>query len=246
MNINFQNPNIRPLALHRHYIKPTFKADSSKENSVISVYGDNPIRTNPAQLSLFALHDFHGQDIRMERAFSIINQYDRKDFYDNNNFFDKNKLGDNILVRQANEGETIVTLDGQTRNLLTSDIVITDGKKPVCIAGVMGGENTDVDETTKDILIESAIFDSVAIRYTASRLDLRSEASIRYGKGLSYEYTDAAIERACYLLSKYANATVLTGTLKHDIVDKKEKIYYNVKKTVKISAILSEIVIFAS
>ena len=139
-------------------------------------------------------------------------------------FFDKNKLGDNILVRQANEGETIVTLDGQTRNLLTSDIVITDGTKPVCIAGVMGGENTDVDETTKDILIESAIFDAVAIRYTASRLDLRSEASIRYGKGLSYEYTDAALRRACYLLEKYANATVLSGIAVHDKVDKTEKV----------------------
>ena len=85
------------------------------------------------------------------------------------------------------------------------DIVITDGKKPVCIAGVMGGENTDVDENTKDILIESAIFDSVSIRNTAGRLNLRSEASIRYGKGLNYEYTEAAINRACYLLKKYAN-----------------------------------------
>lgn len=139
-------------------------------------------------------------------------------------FFDKNKLGDNILVRNAKENETIVTLDGQTRNLLTSDIVITDGQKPVCIAGVMGGENTDVDETTTDILIESAIFDAVNIRYTSSRLDLRSEASIRYGKGLSYEYTDAAIKRACHLLEKYANATVLSGTIKHDKIDKTEKI----------------------
>ena len=139
-------------------------------------------------------------------------------------FFDKNKLGDNILVRQANENESIVTLDGQTRNLLTSDIVITDGKKPVCIAGVMGGENTDVDDNTKDILIESAIFDSVSIRYTSSRLDLRSEASIRYGKGLSYEYTDAAINRACYLLEKYANAKVLSGTAIHDNIDKTEKV----------------------
>ena len=139
-------------------------------------------------------------------------------------FFDKDKLGNNILVRQAKENETIITLDGQTRNLLTSDIVITDGEKPVCIAGVMGGENTDVDEDTKDILIESAIFDSVAIRYTSSRLDLRSEASIRYGKGLSYEYTDAALRRACYLLEKYANATVLSDIVKHDKIDKTEKI----------------------
>ena len=139
-------------------------------------------------------------------------------------FFDKDKLGNNILVRDAKENEEIITLDGNKRILSSADIVITDGNKPVCVAGVMGGENTEVDENTKNILIESAIFDAVSIRYTASKLDLRSEASIRYGKGLSFEYTDAAIERACYLLSKYANATVLTGTLKHDTVDKKEKI----------------------
>lgn len=151
-------------------------------------------------------------------------------------FFDKNKLGDNILVRQAKESETIITLDGQKRELLTSDIVITDGEKPVCIAGVMGGENTDVDEATKDILIESAIFDAVSIRYTSSRLDLRSEASIRYGKGLSYEYTEAAIERACYLLEKYANAKVLSGIAVHDKIDKTEKI---VKfKTKEVSTLL--------
>lgn len=151
-------------------------------------------------------------------------------------FFDKNKLGDTILVRNAKENEKIKTLDGQERSLLTSDIVITDGQKPVCIAGVMGGENTEVDENTKDILIESAIFDSVSIRYTSSRLDLKSEASIRYGKGLSYEYTDAALERACYLLEKYANATILSGIAKYDNIDKKDKI---VKfKTNEISTLL--------
>lgn len=151
-------------------------------------------------------------------------------------FFDKAKLGDNILVRQANEGEQIVTLDGQTRQLITSDIVITDGTKPVCIAGVMGGENTDVDDTTKDILIESAIFDAVAIRNTSARLDLRSEASIRYGKGLSYEYTDAALRRACYLLEKYANAEVLSGIAVYDNVDKTEKVVEF--KTIEVSTLL--------
>ena len=139
-------------------------------------------------------------------------------------FFDKNKLGDKILVRDAKEGEKITTLDGKERVLKASDIVITDGKKPICIAGVMGGENTEVDENTTDILIEAAIFDSVSIRYTAANLDLRSEASIRYGKGLSFEYTDKAIKRACYLLEKYAEAEVLSGTVKHDVIDKTEKI----------------------
>ena len=139
-------------------------------------------------------------------------------------FFDKDKLGNNILVRLAKENEPIKTLDGIDRLLTEKDIVITDGKKPVCIAGVMGGENTDVDSNTKNILIESAIFDAVSIRYTSSRLNLKSEASIRYGKGLNYEYTNKAIERACYLLEKYANATILSGTIVHDTLDKKEKI----------------------
>ena len=138
-------------------------------------------------------------------------------------FFDKDTLGDKILVRDAKDGEEIVTLDGVSRTLCSSDIVITDGKKPVCVAGVMGGENTEVTENTKDILIESAIFDSVSIRYTAANLNLKSEASIRYGKGLSYEYTMKAIERACHLLEKYAGAEVLSGTICHDKIDKTPK-----------------------
>ena len=138
-------------------------------------------------------------------------------------FFDKDKLGKNILVRQANDNEQIVTLDEKERLLTANDIVITDGTKPVCIAGVMGGMNTEVDEQTKTILIESAIFNSISIRNTANRLNLRSEASIRYGKGLNYEYTEKAINRACHLLEKYANAQVLSGLISHDTLDKTPK-----------------------
>ena len=139
-------------------------------------------------------------------------------------FFDYDKLGNKILVRDAKENEKIITLDEKERILSKNDIVITDGTNPVCIAGVMGGLNTDVDENTKTILIESAIFDPISIRYTASSLNLKSEASIRYGKGLNYEYTNAAINRACHLLEKYADAKILTGIIKHDKIDKKEKI----------------------
>jgi len=139
-------------------------------------------------------------------------------------FFDKDTLGDKILVRDAKENEEVVTLDGNLRTLKETDIVITDGEKPVCVAGVMGGENTEVTENTKTILIESAIFDSVSIRNTAAHLDLRSEASIRYGKGLSYEYTEKAIERACQLLEQYAGAKVLTGIVRHDVIDKTPKV----------------------
>ena len=139
-------------------------------------------------------------------------------------FFDKDKLGNKIVVKNAKENEIVTTLDNKKRTLTDTDVVITDGNKTVCIAGVMGGLNTEVTENTKNILIESAIFNATSIRYTSSRLNLKSEASIRYGKGLSYEYTNDAIERACHLLEKYADAKVLTGIVKHDKMDKKSKI----------------------
>ena len=88
----------------------------------------------------------------------------------------------------------------------------------------MGGENTEVDENTKTILIESAIFDPISIRYTASNLNLKSEASIRYGKGLNYEYTEKALLRACYLLEKYAGAKILKNIVKYDNIEKVDKI----------------------
>lgn len=139
-------------------------------------------------------------------------------------FFDKDKLGSHILVRDAIPSEKVVTLDGKERTLKSSDIVITNGQTPVCIAGVMGGENTEVSEKTKTILIESAIFDPVSIRYTANSLGLRSEASIRYGKGLNYEYTEKALARACHLLEKYAEAKILRGIVSYDKIDKTSKI----------------------
>ena len=139
-------------------------------------------------------------------------------------FFDADKLGSTVLVRQAKSDETVITLDGNNRVLNEKDIVITDGTKPTCIAGIMGGENTEIDDNTKNIFIEAAIFDPVATRNTAARLDLRSEASIRFGKGLSYEYTILAMDRCLSLLQEYANATVIDGTLLHDKVDKTKKI----------------------
>ena len=153
-----------------------------------------------------------------------ISNYVMLEFGQPLHFFDKDKLGDEILVRDAKDKEEVITLDGKKRVLSSNDIVITDGKKPVCIAGVMGGENTEVDDNTKDILIEAAIFDAVSIRNTAANLDLKSESSLRYGKGLSYEYTEMAMKRACHLLEKYASATVLSGEVRHDKIDKTPKV----------------------
>ncbi len=153
-----------------------------------------------------------------------ISNYVMLEFGQPLHFFDKNRLGNHILVRDAKDKEEVITLDGKRRILSSNDIVITDGKKPVCIAGVMGGENTEVEQDTTDILIEAAIFDPVSIRYTAANLDLRSEASTRYGKGLSYEYTEMALKRACHLLEKYADATILSGCIRHDVIDKTPKV----------------------
>lgn len=135
-------------------------------------------------------------------------------------FYDKDKIGNKIVVEDALDNLSFTTLDRNERILNKNDIIITDGNNPICIAGVMGGVNSEVDSNTKNILIESAIFNPVSIRYTASRLNLRSEASIRFGKGLSYEYTDKAINRACHLLEKYADAKIYSGIVKHDKVDK--------------------------
>ena len=153
-----------------------------------------------------------------------ISNYVMLEFGQPLHFFDKNRLGNHILVRDAKDKEEVVTLDGKRRILSSNDIVITDGNRPVCIAGIMGGENTEVEQDTTDILIEAAIFDPVSIRYAAANLDLRSEASIRYGKGLSYEYTEMALKRACHLLEKYADATILSGCIRHDVIDKTPKV----------------------
>ena len=153
-----------------------------------------------------------------------ISNYVMLEFGQPLHFFDSDSLGSNVLVRDARDGEEIITLDGQKRVLNNDDIVITDGNKPVCIAGVMGGDNTAVTENTKSLFIESAIFDAVSIRNTASKLNLKSEASIRYGKGLNYEYTDMAMDRACELLEMYAGATVLSGTVSFDNIVKTPRV----------------------
>lgn len=138
-------------------------------------------------------------------------------------FFDANQLGDTVIVRMAQEGEKITTLDGNERILKSSDMVIADDKKPVALAGVMGGLDTEVESTTQDIFIEAAIFDPITIRYTAKSV-LRSEASSRYEKGIDPNVTILAIHKACALLEKYAGATICSGMLQHDKASKEDKI----------------------
>lgn len=125
--------------------------------------------------------------------------------------FDAQKLGKNIVVRNAKENEEIVTLDGIKRTLVSDDIVITDGSKPVAIAGVMGGLETEVEPDTKDIVLECAIFDPISIRKTYKRLDLRSEAAIRYEKGIDKNRVKMALKHACMLFETLCDAQISNG-----------------------------------
>ncbi len=138
-------------------------------------------------------------------------------------FFDKDLVGDKIVVRMAKDGEKIVTLDKNERSLTKDDIVITDGENCLCVAGVMGGLNSGINDNTKNILIESAIFNPYNVRYTSLRLGLRSESSLRFEKPLNYEYCNLAIKRACHLLEKYADAKIVNGKISYDTIDKSLK-----------------------
>ena len=137
-------------------------------------------------------------------------------------FYDADKLGNKLVVRMAEDGEKLTTLDNVERTLTSEDIVIADATHGVGLAGVMGGLETEVEPDTKNIIIESAIFDSVKVRKTSKKI-VRSEASNRFEKGLDPERTKMAIERACKLLEEYAGGIVVTGTVEYDKTNNKEK-----------------------
>ncbi len=126
--------------------------------------------------------------------------------------FDLDKLSANrVLVREAKQGETFITLDEDKRTLEEGDVLITDGEKPIALGGVMGGLDTEVGDATVSLLLESATFDPRQIRRTSSRLDLRSESSIRFERGVDPEKTPYALDRACAFLATYAKASIRNG-----------------------------------
>ncbi|HZH61754.1 MAG TPA: phenylalanine--tRNA ligase subunit beta [Metabacillus sp.] len=128
--------------------------------------------------------------------------------------FDYDRLGSKeILVRRAQDGEKIVTLDDQERTLTSEHLVITNGTEPVALAGVMGGANSEVQSDTKTILLESALFNGQRIRTASKDHGLRSEASARYEKGVDPNRVPAAAERAAQLIALYAGGEVLEGSV---------------------------------
>lgn len=122
--------------------------------------------------------------------------------------FDMDKLDGYICVRRANEGETITTLDGVERKLTNDSILCATREKGVCIAGVFGGENSEVDENTKNIVLESAYFTAPTNRKNSRSVGYRSEACARFERGVDIETTKPALLRAIQLLVEYADAKV--------------------------------------
>ena len=137
-------------------------------------------------------------------------------------FYDADRLGNKIVVRMAEPNEKLTTLDEIERELDDTDIVIADATHGVGLAGVMGGLETEVENNTQNVIIEAAIFDSVKVRLTSKKI-VRSEASNRFEKGLDPARTYMAIERACHLLEKYADAKIVTGTVVYDETENQEK-----------------------
>ena len=135
--------------------------------------------------------------------------------------FDKDLVGNSIVVRNAKEGEVLETLDGEERKLQESDLVITDGTKPIALGGVMGGKNTEVSNNTKNIILESAYFNPVSIRRTSAAHGLRSDSSARFEKGIDPNMQKAAIQRAVKLILELCpNATVEASV---GVVNKEEE-----------------------
>ncbi len=138
--------------------------------------------------------------------------------------FDQDILGNKIVVRNAHDNEIVKTLDDVERKLGTDDIVITDGKEVVCVAGVMGCQNTEVTTNTKNIVLEAAIFNPQKVRKTSSKLALRSESSVRFERGVDLNQTVEAIDYAAYLLQKYAGGKVLKGVVHQGIEKVEDKV----------------------
>ena len=126
--------------------------------------------------------------------------------------------GGHIIVRTAREGETIQTLDGNQRKLTTSMLCICDENKPVCVAGVMGGANSEIVGDTAMVLFESANFNGTSVHRTAAALNMRTDASSRYEKGLDPMNTLKAVERACELVELLGAGEVLEGVM--DVIAK--------------------------
>ena len=137
--------------------------------------------------------------------------------------FDASKItGGKVVVRRAEEGEKFVTLDGVERTLSSADLMIANAEKPMCLAGVFGGEESGVTDTTVDVFLESAYFNPVSIRKSSKRHGLKTDASFRYERGADPLIVDYAARRAALLILELAGGQVV-GKVQESYPEKIEK-----------------------
>jgi phenylalanyl-tRNA synthetase beta chain len=128
--------------------------------------------------------------------------------------FDYDRLRENrIVVKRAQDGDRFTTLDGQSRAMTGEDLMICDGERPVALAGIMGGLNSEIFAGTRNVLIESAYFDPRTIRRTSKRLGLSTEASYRFERGIDPEGVGPALRRSLFLMKELAGGSIAAGTI---------------------------------
>lgn len=205
--------------------KPEFTENNENIADTISVSIENPdkclrycakmvknVKVGPSPA--WMVHRLKAAGIRSINNIVDITNYILLEYGQPMHAFDLRHLdGGKIIVRNATEGEVIKTLDEQDRVLSTDDLVIADANKAVAIAGVMGGFNSEIEPDTTTVVFESATFDAVSVRLTAQKAGLRTEASSRYEKGLDYNNTLPAIERACELIQMLGCGEVVGGII---------------------------------
>lgn len=128
--------------------------------------------------------------------------------------FDYDTLkGEEIFVRRAKDGEELVTLDNETRKLSTEDLVITNNGVPVGIAGVMGGLETEITDSSKTVALEAALFNPQLVRKTSQKFNLRSESSARFEKGINHATVNEALDYAAQMIAELGEGEVLSGVI---------------------------------
>ncbi|OTG48164.1 phenylalanine--tRNA ligase subunit beta [Streptococcus agalactiae] len=133
--------------------------------------------------------------------------------------FDFDKFdGTTIVARNAENGEKLITLDGEERDLIADDLVIAVNDQPVALAGVMGGQSTEIDSSSKTVVLEAAVFNGTSIRKTSGRLNLRSESSSRFEKGINYDTVSEAMDFAAAMLQELAGGQVLSGQVTEGVL----------------------------
>ena len=170
------------------------------------------VRIKPSPLWLRKY--LHGAGLRAINNIVDITNYIMLEYGHPMHAFDLSKVrGRQIVVRRANKGETLTTLDGNERALRTDDLVICDEERATGLAGIMGGEESEIVEGTREVMFECAAFDRTAIRLTSRALGMRTEASGRFERGVAPGTVMEALERACQLVNELDAGDVVTGAI---------------------------------